>query len=43
MSPQLSTPFFDSSPSPYPYIEMGMVMIGLWGVSKLEKSEKGAF
>ncbi len=36
------TPFFVSSPSPYPYIEMRMVMIGLLGGAVLDGPGKGA-
>jgi hypothetical protein len=43
MSPQPTTPFFEIITIPPLYRDMGMVMIGLRGVSRLDKSEKGAF
>jgi hypothetical protein len=42
MSPQPTTPFFEIITIPPLYRDMGMVMIGLRGVSRLDKSEKGA-
>jgi hypothetical protein len=43
MSPQPNIPFFEIITIPPLYRDMGMVMIGLRGVSRLDKSEKGAF
>jgi hypothetical protein len=42
MSPQPRTPFFDIITIPTSYVEIGMVMIGLWGASASDQSEKGA-
>jgi hypothetical protein len=43
MSPQPNTPFFEIITIPISLYRGGMVMIGLRGVSRLDKSEKGAF